>query len=81
MRIRLLFFALYRDLVGAPEMALEVPSGASVASVVGELRARGGAFAALPAEPAVAVNREYAPLDTTLEEDDEVALLPPVAGG
>lgn len=30
---------------------------------------------------AVAVNREYAPVDTVLREGDEVALLPPVSGG
>ncbi len=30
---------------------------------------------------AVAVNREYAGLETVLQDGDEVALLPPVSGG
>jgi molybdopterin converting factor small subunit len=30
---------------------------------------------------AVAVNREYSPLNVVLRDGDEVALLPPVSGG
>ena len=45
------------------------------------LRGRGAPFDALPTEPAVAVNRSYAFLDEQLEPDDEVAFIPPVAGG
>ncbi|HEX6939786.1 MAG TPA: MoaD/ThiS family protein [Longimicrobiales bacterium] len=81
MRIRLLFFALYRDLAGTGEMDVELPAGATVAALVRAVRARGGRLAALPEAPAVAVNRVYAGLDTPLGEGDEVALLPPVAGG
>ncbi|HEU4648493.1 MAG TPA: MoaD/ThiS family protein [Gemmatimonadales bacterium] len=81
MRIRLLFFALYRDLAGLPEMELETRSGATAATVVAELRHAGGGLARLPAAPAVAVNREYAPLSTVLRDGDELAFLPPVAGG
>ena len=35
----------------------------------------------LPAEPAVAVNRTYAMHDERLRAGDEVAFIPPVAGG
>jgi molybdopterin converting factor small subunit len=31
--------------------------------------------------PAVAVNCEYVPASRTLSPDDEVAFLPPIAGG
>jgi len=81
MHLRLLFFATYRDLAGTPELELDVPGGSTAAQVVAELRARGGGFARLPAAPVVAVNREYAPLATGLADGDELALLPPVAGG
>ena len=76
-----LFFAAYRDLVGATEVELQVGEGATVADVVEALRARGDGFAALPAEPAVAVNRRYAPLSQPVAAGDEVAFIPPVAGG
>lgn len=81
MRIRFLLFALYRDLAGAEEFVLEVPAGASAGDAVSALRAHDTTLARLPERPVVAVNREYAPLETLLQEDDELALLPPVAGG
>ncbi|MBI4409683.1 MAG: MoaD/ThiS family protein [Gemmatimonadetes bacterium] len=81
MRIRLLLFALYRDLAGAGELELELPAGATAATLVDAVRRRGGGLGRLPETPVVAVNQEYAPLETPLREGDEVALLPPVAGG
>jgi len=81
MHLRLLFFAAYRDLAGVSELELDVPGEATAGQVVATLRARGGELARLPAAPVVAVNREYAPLATRLQDGDELALLPPVAGG
>lgn len=80
MRIRTLFFATYRDLAGAGELDLELPGGSTAADLVRLLRDRDGLHR-LPAEPVLAVNQEYAPLTTRLSDGDEVALLPPVAGG
>ena len=79
--VNTVFFALYRDLVGASTLAVELPSGATVADLVEELRGRGAPFDSLPTEPAVAVNQTYAMLDETLGSGDEVAFIPPVAGG
>lgn len=80
MRIRTLLFATYRDLAGTGELDLELPTGATAADLVHRLRSRDG-LSRIPAEPAVAVNQTYAPLSTPLADGDEVALLPPVAGG
>ena len=81
MQIRALFFASYRDLLGTGEIALALPEGTTVSGMVAELRGRGGAFANLPAYPVVAVNEEYAAEDRLLSDGDEVAFIPPVAGG
>lgn len=81
MIIRALFFASYRDLAGTDELQLELPGGSSAGDLVARLRSGGGAWARLPASPAVAVNQSYAPLSTPLADGDEVALIPPVAGG
>ncbi|HEX8393649.1 MAG TPA: molybdopterin converting factor subunit 1 [Longimicrobium sp.] len=81
MIVRSLFFASYRDLAGTDELALELPAGARVSDLVGRLRARGDALARLPEAPVTAVNMDYAPLSTELREGDEVAFIPPVAGG
>jgi molybdopterin converting factor subunit 1 len=81
MIVRSLFFATYRDLAGAGEVAVELPDGALVAALVRALRERGGALSRLPAAPLVAVNMDYAPLAAELRDGDEVAFIPPVAGG
>lgn len=81
MQVRFLLFAMYRDLAGTEELTLEVPAGASAADAIALLRAGDAELARIPERPVVAVNREYAPLGTPLHEGDELALLPPVAGG
>ena len=79
--IQTLFFAAYRDLLGTSTLSVRLHEGATVADLVKELRGRGPPFDRLPAEPAVAVNRTYAPLSEPLGSGDEVAFIPPVAGG
>ena len=79
--VQTLFFAAYRDLLGTATLDVELPDGATVADLVESLRARGAPFDGLPREPAVAVNRTYASLTEALGSGDEVAFIPPVAGG
>lgn len=79
--VRALFFASYRELAGTGELVIQLPPGASAASAVAEVRARNAALARIPERPAVAINREYASLDEPLQDGDELAFLPPVAGG
>jgi len=79
--VRTLFFATYRELLGRSELEVELPDGATVADLVERLRARGSPFDGLPARPTVAVNRAYASLSSSLGPGDEVAFIPPVAGG
>ncbi len=80
MRIRLLLFAQFRDIAGANEVDLNLPDGATVGDLVRQLRGE-ARWAHLSKAPAVAVNRAYAPLTVQLADGDEVALIPPVAGG
>lgn len=79
--VRTRFFAAYRDLLGTESTAVELPDGATVEDLVRVLRSRGGAYASLPEDPPVAVNREYVDARASLKGGDEVAFLPPVAGG
>lgn len=81
MIVRALFFASYRDIAGTDEVQVELTGGARVVDLVARLRGSGGSWSSLPPAPAVAVNLDYAPLDTTLADGDEVAFIPPVAGG
>ena len=80
-RIRTLFFASYKVLLGTGELQVDLPEGSVVSDLVSALRSRGGAFTVLPAAPAVAVNLTYSDPTSLLRDGDEVALIPPVAGG
>jgi molybdopterin converting factor subunit 1 len=81
MDLDVLFFASYRELVGTPSVRITLPVDATVSDLVEEVRARGEGFSRLPDRPAVAVNRSVVPHAHRLESGDEVAFLPPVAGG
>lgn len=80
MTVTVLLFASYADALGAPALELEVPTGARVADVVATLRGRPGADR-LPPRPLVAVNQRYASPERAIVPGDEIAIIPPVAGG
>lgn len=77
---RVLLFASYADAFGASEIDVALPERSTVADLLAEVRALAAAHA-LPAAPLVAVNQEYAALDAVIRAGDEVAIIPPVAGG
>jgi molybdopterin converting factor subunit 1 len=81
MRIRLLHFATFRETLGRDEEAREVAEGTRVRDLWQALGSESAALRRFPVPPPAAVNREYVPPDTVLREGDEVAFLPPVAGG
>ena len=80
MTVTVLLFASYADAVGRSEIELDVETGATVSDVIEQVRAMGDADR-LPPAPMVAVNEQYASRDRELRAGDEVALIPPVAGG
>jgi molybdopterin converting factor subunit 1 len=80
MKVRLILFAQYREWAGREQFELELPAQATAADLVRQVRAQ-PRMERLPAAPAIAVNQVYAALTSPLSEGDEVALIPPVAGG
>ena len=79
MTLTVLLFASYADALGRSSLELELGAGATVGELVERLR--GDAGRALPPRPLVAVNQEYADYARILARGDEVAIIPPVAGG
>lgn len=80
MTITLLLFASYADALGASSLDVDLPHESTVEDVVSAIRARPGAER-LPPSPLVAVNQRYAGMQSIVHDGDEVALIPPVAGG
>jgi molybdopterin converting factor small subunit len=79
--VRCRFFARYGEMVGCDTHDLILHGGATVADAVAAVRERLAGAAGLPVDPLVAVNREHARSDRVLADGDEVAFLPPLAGG
>jgi molybdopterin converting factor subunit 1 len=78
--LTVLLFASYADAIGRTEVDLSLPPGATVRELVARLGALPGGER-LPPAPLVAVNHRYARGDQVLRAGDEVAVIPPVAGG
>jgi molybdopterin converting factor small subunit len=81
MRVRVLYFASFRDAAGRGEEVRELSPGSRVSDLWAALSAEVPHFGRFPAPPPAAVNRAYVEAGTPLAEGDEVAFLPPVAGG
>jgi len=78
--VRVLLFASYADLLGREAIQLTLPSPATIASLLERVRALPGG-AALPPRPLCARNLDHVGIDALLDDGDEIALLPPLAGG
>ena len=79
-RVKTLFFGVYGELAASREDVTELPGDSTVSDLVEALRGPRG-FDWLPDRVVVAVNQTYAESGTVLADGDEVALIPPVAGG
>jgi molybdopterin converting factor small subunit len=77
------FFARYAELAGCEVARVTVPGGSrvTVAEVMRRVRETLPGIEALPPRPLVAINLRQAPLDAAVRDGDEVAVLPPLAGG
>ena len=80
MTVTVLLFASYADALGSSSVDVELESGATVSDLLGRIAHLRGADR-LPPRPLVAVNRAYASSGHQLQAGDEIALIPPVAGG
>ena len=81
MRVRVLYFASFREAVGREEELREMSDRTPVSGLWETLAGEVPLFGRFASMPPAAVNREYVQPDTLLRDGDEVAFLPPVAGG
>jgi len=81
MRVRVRFFATLRERAGAAELERTLARPTSVEELWEALRSELPKLGAYGGRIAFAVNEAYVDSKTTLQDNDEVAFIPPVSGG
>jgi molybdopterin converting factor subunit 1 len=81
MKLRVLYFAVFREKIGRDDDVLELADGARVRDAIAALAAQHPPIARLAGRFRVAVNQDFTDDDRALADGDELALIPPVAGG
>ena len=73
-------FASYAEAFGTQHLEVSLDQGSTVADLLRRIRSLPEADSVLPSAR-VAVNRRFAAADKLIGSGDEIALIPPVAGG
>ncbi len=82
MRITVLYFAVLKERLGRSEESLNVPDGNRVKDAIDLLTGKYWDVAQLRGKFRIALNQEFIDDETVfLQDGDEIALIPPVAGG
>ena len=81
MRVQVLYFAVLRERLHREQEVVELPDGARIGTLFDHLARLHPQIAALRPHLQVARNRVMARAEEPLSDGDEVAFIPPVAGG
>ena len=81
MKLRVLYFGIVRERLGRRQETREIAGGSTVGDFLGELARTDDILALGAGSLRIAVNREYVGDTHVLADGDEVAVIPPVAGG
>ena len=81
MQVRVLYLGMLRDLAGREREVVQLGDGARLSDLYAQLQQRIPKLQDFRHAIALAVNYQYSKGETTLHDNDEVALIPPVSGG
>ncbi len=81
MRVKVLFFGILKDIVGASEETLEIAPDSTLGSLFEAYSERFETLRDKRPSILFARNREFSTAGAVLADNDEVAFLPPVSGG
>ncbi|WP_444998476.1 molybdopterin converting factor subunit 1 [Aliikangiella sp. IMCC44359] len=85
MKVEVLFFANFRDLLNTASITVELADESTVVDLCRVIAPKGEAWKMLFENPSqklkVAINQEIAEITSSLKSGDEVAFFPPVTGG
>jgi molybdopterin converting factor subunit 1 len=81
MKVRTKFFAAIKDVVGTPEVELELPEGITAGELFQQYCQQHTLLSRYANNTMISVNLEFVAPETRLHEGDEIAFIPPVSGG
>lgn len=81
MKVTVKLFAAARDVVGASQLVLDLPEGATVANLRVEIARQVPDLSPLLASMAFAQDADYVADEEPLRKGAEIACIPPVSGG
>ena len=85
MKVKVLFFANFKELLDCASLEAELVGEPTVQNLCQQLAGKGGQWQSLFGSAAqtvkVSVNQEMANMSSQLTENDEIAFFPPVTGG
>ena len=81
MPVTVRLFARLREIAGADELTREIGGATTVRDVWEALAVEWPALAPYAPSLSCAINAQYSRMHTTVQEGDEIAVLPPVSGG
>jgi molybdopterin synthase sulfur carrier subunit len=81
MKVKVLYFALYRELAGLSEEIIELDDGSTTESMRILIKNNHPDLMDQWPMAIISVNKEYSKNEVTLNDGDEVAIFPPISGG
>jgi molybdopterin synthase catalytic subunit len=81
MKVTVKFFGRLRELIGQGTLERELADHSTASDLIQSLQGEFPQLAKVVSRTIISVNREFAAMQTTLIEGDEVGLFPPVSGG
>ncbi len=81
MQVRVLYLGMLKEVARRDKEVVQVPAGARLQDLFVQLQQQTPQLQEFRGAIALAINYEYAAGDAALQENDEVALIPPVSGG
>jgi sulfur-carrier protein len=81
MRITLKLFAIYQEVYQTDQLLLDLPEPTTASELLDRCIQDHKELAPWRSLTKIGINLEMVPLDTPLQDGDEVVLIPPVSGG
>lgn len=81
MKIKVLYFASLKDKLKKNEDIIDLKEGSKVEDLLNDIISKYPQIQELIQKCMIAVNEEYSSKDRVLNENDIVAIIPPVSGG